>query len=63
MGHLNELDAKYKKTKDATNGSGDCLLPLYLKDNRLGITVMPCIFKFYIVDMEEVSGNLQGRGY
>jgi len=43
---LNELDAKYKKTKEPKVSARLCFLMLYFKDSRLGITTMPTIFNF-----------------
>jgi hypothetical protein len=41
--HLNELDAKYKKTKAKKESARLCFLVVYFKDSRLGITTMPTL--------------------
>ena len=42
--HLNELDAKHKKTNALKESARLCFLMVYFKDSRLGITTMPTIF-------------------
>ena len=42
--HLDELDSKYKKTKEPKERARLCFLMPYFKDSRLGITTMPTIF-------------------